>query len=121
MIFSTLVRNSILNIFVALECYQRLQTILVVTLLMPSLTRGFHIAGLQSSRRRSLFTLATSMIIFSAKAYNVVALGPCAKAALTNETVDPFLQLVDDRKLQAINSGPDQVRKVYGSKEDDEY
>ncbi|KAM1401746.1 hypothetical protein ACFX1X_028901 [Malus domestica] len=76
--------------------------------------------GLQPSRRRSLFTLATSMIIFSAKAYNVVALAPCAKAALTNETVDPFLRLVDDHKLQAVISGPDQVRKVYGSKEDDE-
>ncbi|KAM1263623.1 hypothetical protein ACFX2G_029222 [Malus domestica] len=76
--------------------------------------------GLQPSRRRSLFTLATSMIIFSAKAYNVVALAPCAKAALTNETVDPFLRLVDDHKLQAVNSGPDQVRRVYGSKEDDE-
>ncbi|CAN6567287.1 unnamed protein product [Malus baccata var. baccata] len=34
--------------------------------------------------------------------------------------VDPFLRLVDDRKLQAVNSGPDQLRKVYGSKEDDE-
>ncbi|KAM1139537.1 hypothetical protein FF1_039678 [Malus domestica] len=76
--------------------------------------------GLQSSKRRSLFTLATSMIIFSAKAYNVVSLAPCAKAALTNETVDPFLRLVDDRKLQAVNSGPGQLRKVYGSKEDDE-
>ncbi|KAM1555991.1 hypothetical protein PS2_039411 [Malus domestica] len=60
------------------------------------------------------------MIIFSAKAYNVVALAPCAKAALTNETVDPFLRLVDDCKLQAVNSGPDQLRKVYESKEDDE-
>ncbi|TQE12960.1 hypothetical protein C1H46_001335 [Malus baccata] len=83
--------------------------------------RGISLGGgLQSSKRRSLFTLATSMIIFSAKAYNVVALAPCAKAALTNETVDPFLRLVDDRKLQAVISGPDQLRKVYGSKEDDE-
>ncbi|BBG96396.1 hypothetical protein Prudu_005189 [Prunus dulcis] len=64
--------------------------------------------GLQPSRRRSLFTLATSMIIFSAKAYNIVALAPCAKVALTNETIDPFLRLVDDSKLQAVNSGPDQ-------------
>ncbi|KAI5341908.1 Hypothetical predicted protein [Prunus dulcis] len=76
--------------------------------------------GLQPSRRRSLFTLATSMIIFSAKAYNIVALAPCAKVALTNETIDPFLRLVDDSKLQAVNSGPDQVREVYGSKEDNE-
>ncbi|KAM5552228.1 protein SEMI-ROLLED LEAF 2 [Rosa sericea] len=76
--------------------------------------------GLQPSRRRSLFTLATSMIIFSANAYNIVALAPSAKAALTNETVDPFLRLVDDSKLQAVESSPDQPRKVYGSKEDDE-
>lgn len=34
--------------------------------------------------------------------------------------VDPFLQLVDDSKLQAVKSGPDQLSKVYGSKEDDE-
>ncbi|RXH94051.1 hypothetical protein DVH24_016118 [Malus domestica] len=34
--------------------------------------------------------------------------------------VDPFLRLVDDCKLQAVNSGPDQLRKVYESKEDDE-
>ncbi|XP_050385943.1 protein SEMI-ROLLED LEAF 2 isoform X2 [Argentina anserina] len=76
--------------------------------------------GLQPSRRRSLFTLATSMIIFSAKAYNIVGLAPSAKAAITNETVDPFLQLVDDSKLQATESDPDQPRKVFGSKEDNE-
>lgn len=34
--------------------------------------------------------------------------------------IDPFLRLVDDSKLQAVNSGPDQVREVYGSKEDNE-
>ncbi|KAK5775889.1 protein SEMI-ROLLED LEAF 2 isoform X1 [Gossypium arboreum] len=74
---------------------------------------------LQPSRRRSLFILATSMIIFSSKAYNIPPLFPCAKALLTEKTIDPFLRLVDDCKLQTtkdeLNPG-----KIYGSKEDDE-
>ncbi|KAE8723334.1 protein OBERON 4-like [Hibiscus syriacus] len=70
---------------------------------------------LQPSRRRSLFILATSMIIFSSKAYNIPPLFPCAKASLMEKTADPFLQLVDDCKLQITNPG-----KIYGSKEDNE-
>ncbi|XP_052481847.1 protein SEMI-ROLLED LEAF 2 isoform X2 [Gossypium raimondii] len=74
---------------------------------------------LQPSRRRSLFILATSMIIFSSKAYNIPPLFPCAKALLTEKTVDPFLRLVDDCKLQTtkVELNP---AKIYGSKEDDE-
>ncbi|PON74225.1 Coatomer beta subunit [Parasponia andersonii] len=75
---------------------------------------------LQPSRRRSLFTLATSMIIFSSKVYNIIPLVPCAKSALTEKTVDPFLKLVDDYKLQAVHAGSDQLREAYGSKSDDE-
>ncbi|KAF3437919.1 hypothetical protein FNV43_RR20675 [Rhamnella rubrinervis] len=56
---------------------------------------------LQPSRRRSLFTLATFMIIFSSK-------------------VDPFLQLIDDCKLGVVDAILDQQSKVYGSKQDDE-
>ncbi|EHA8590069.1 Protein EFR3 B [Cocos nucifera] len=33
--------------------------------------------------------------------------------------VDPFLQLVQDSKLQAVNTASDHLVKVYGSKEDD--
>lgn len=75
---------------------------------------------LPPSRRRSLFTLANSMIIFSSKAYNILPLVPCAKAALTDKTVDPFLQLIDDRKLQAVKPGVENPKNVYGSKEDDD-
>lgn len=77
---------------------------------------------LQPSRRRSLFTLATSMILFLAEAYNFRPLVTSAKAALTDKTVDPFLQLVDDCKLQAADGKAEvnHVRKVYGSKEDDD-
>uniref|UniRef100_A0A8N4II40 Uncharacterized protein LOC105053077 n=1 Tax=Elaeis guineensis var. tenera TaxID=51953 RepID=A0A8N4II40_ELAGV len=71
------------------------------------------------SRRRSLFTLATSMIVFSAKAFNIIPLIPIAKSSLTEKTVDPFLHLVDDGKLQAVNTVTDLLTKVYGSKEDD--
>ncbi|RZB73636.1 uncharacterized protein LOC114378611 [Glycine soja] len=75
---------------------------------------------LQPSRRRSLFTLATSMIIFASKAYNILSLISIAKTTLTDRTVDPFLQLVNDSKLQAVIDTDRQPSKVYGSKEDDE-
>lgn len=72
---------------------------------------------LPSSRRRSLFTLATAMIIFASKAYNILLIVPCAKAALTDKSADPYLQLVDDSKLQTVSNSSG---IVYGSKEDDE-
>ncbi|KAK6941834.1 hypothetical protein RJ641_027211 [Dillenia turbinata] len=91
------------------------------------LVRSFHLAmslrsisiseggDLPPSRRRSLFTLAISMMIFLSKAYNILPLACCAKAALTDKIVDRYLQLVGDSKLQAVNS----ESRVYGSKEDD--
>ncbi|XP_070031732.1 protein SEMI-ROLLED LEAF 2-like isoform X1 [Nicotiana tabacum] len=85
--------------------------------------RNISIGGkgsLPPSRRRSLFMLATSMIIFLSKAYNFIPVVACAKAALTDKTVDPFLQLVDDCKLQAVTGNTEQAVKVYGSKEDDD-
>ena len=39
---------------------------------------------------------------------------------MTLHQVDPFLRLVDDCKLEAVNAGLDYLIKVYGSKEDDE-
>ncbi|XVF79641.1 hypothetical protein PTKIN_Ptkin15bG0005400 [Pterospermum kingtungense] len=75
---------------------------------------------LQPSRRRSLFILATSMIIFSSKAYNIPPLFSCVKSSLTEKTVDPFLQLVEDCKLQTVKTELQQPGKAYGSKEDNE-
>lgn len=76
---------------------------------------------LQPSRRRSLFTLATCMIIFLSKAYHFQPLVAPAKAALTDKTVDPFLELVDDSRLHAIKDVI-YLRKMnaYGSKEDND-
>ncbi|KAK6945297.1 hypothetical protein RJ641_026399 [Dillenia turbinata] len=91
------------------------------------LVRSFHLAmslrsislsegvELPPSRRRSLFTLATSMMIFLSKAYNILPLVSCAKAVLMDKKVDPYLRLVGDSKLQAVNP----ETRVYGSKEDD--
>ncbi|XP_034223130.1 protein SEMI-ROLLED LEAF 2 [Prunus dulcis] len=81
-----------------------------------SLTEG---GPLPPSRRRSLFTLATSMILFLSKAYNILSLVHRAKASLMDKTVDPFLHLVEDRKLQAVKTGSDHPTIAYGSKEDD--
>ncbi|CAL4886978.1 unnamed protein product [Urochloa decumbens] len=78
-----------------------------------SLQAGF----LPPSRRRSLFTLATSMLVFFSKAFNVPSLIPIVKHVLTKNTVDPFLRLVEDCRLQAVDSA---TELCYGSKEDDD-
>ncbi|KAJ8445285.1 hypothetical protein Cgig2_024491 [Carnegiea gigantea] len=70
---------------------------------------------LQPSRRRSLFTLASSMLIFSARAGNLPELIPIVKSSLTDAIVDPYLRLVDNIKLRA--AAMDSV--TYGSEEDD--
>ncbi|TYG99029.1 hypothetical protein ES288_A10G164400v1 [Gossypium darwinii] len=95
-----------------------------------ALVRGFQLAfslrsisldqegGLQPSRRRSLFTLASYMLIFSARAGDLPELIPIVKASLTDKIVDPYLKLVEDVRLQArVKSDVDSV--AYGSKEDD--
>lgn len=75
---------------------------------------------LPPSRRRSLFTLATSMILFSAKAFNIHSLVQPSKLLLTEKKVDPFLHLFEDKKLRAINTGSDLPKIIFGSKEDDD-
>ncbi|KAI3472191.1 hypothetical protein Pfo_029679 [Paulownia fortunei] len=74
---------------------------------------------LPPSRRRSLFVMSTSMIIFSSKAYNILPLVPHVKATLSNKVVDPFLSLVEDSKLQISETGSGHQKIIYGSKEDD--
>ncbi|KAA8531396.1 hypothetical protein F0562_006108 [Nyssa sinensis] len=75
--------------------------------------------GLQPSRRRSLFTLASFMLIFSARAGNLPDLIPIIKSSLTDETVDPYLELVEDIRLQAVRIRPGSEEKLYGSQEDE--
>ncbi|CAM0946970.1 unnamed protein product [Alopecurus aequalis] len=75
--------------------------------------------SLSPSRRRSLFTLATSMIIFSSRAFSVAPLIPICKSMLNERTVDPFLHLVHESKLQAVKDNSEDPSKTYGSPEDD--
>ncbi|XP_042019901.1 protein SEMI-ROLLED LEAF 2-like [Salvia splendens] len=86
---------------------------LALTLRSVSLKGG----TLPASRRRSLYMLSSSMIIFSAKVYNILPLIPVVKAAISDKVVDPFLCLVEDSKLQISDAGLEK-QNVYGSKED---
>ncbi|OEL23813.1 hypothetical protein BAE44_0015167 [Dichanthelium oligosanthes] len=86
---------------------------LAFSLRIVSLQAGF----LPPSRRRSLFTLATSMLVFFSKASNIPSLIPVVKHVLTESTVDPFLRLVEDCRLQALDRA---AEPCYGSKEDDD-
>ncbi|CAM0909721.1 unnamed protein product [Alopecurus aequalis] len=98
--------------------------------IFEALTQSFQVAfslrsyslteadSLPPSRRRSLFTLATAMIIFSSRAFNVSPLIPICKQMISERTGDPFLQLVDESKLQAVKDSLDDPSKIYGSPED---
>ncbi|KAF5821352.1 hypothetical protein HanRHA438_Chr01g0013261 [Helianthus annuus] len=86
---------------------------LAFSLLDIALAEG---GALPPSRRRSLYTLATTMIIVSGKAFSIVPLVPVAKATLANNMVDPYLTLIEDCKLTV---GPGSGNISFGSKEDD--
>ncbi|XP_030937775.1 uncharacterized protein LOC115963033 isoform X1 [Quercus lobata] len=75
--------------------------------------------GLQLSRRRSLFTLASSMLIFSARAGSLPELIPVVKASLTDKMVDPYLELVDDIRLQAVSIESNKKKILNGTQEDE--
>lgn len=61
------------------------------------------IAGpLPPSRRRSLYTLATTMIIISGKAFSIIPLVPVAKATLANKMVCELLIMSTCFKLGLI-------------------
>ncbi|KDO47319.1 hypothetical protein CISIN_1g001882mg [Citrus sinensis] len=79
-----------------------------------------HEGGLRPSRRRSLFTLASYMLIFSARAGNLPELIPLVKASVTEKTVDPYLELVEDIRLQAVCADSCKVKTAYGSQEDED-
>ncbi|PWZ21543.1 hypothetical protein Zm00014a_024177 [Zea mays] len=95
-----------------------------------ALTQSFQVAfslrsyslteadSLQPSRRRSLFTLSTAMIIFSSRAYNVLPLIPICKQMINDRAADPFLHLVDESRLTAVKDSSNDPSKIYGSPED---
>ncbi|KAL3696176.1 hypothetical protein R1sor_010252 [Riccia sorocarpa] len=77
-------------------------------------------AQLPPSRRRSLFTLSTSMLIFAGNAYGAPQLIAAAKASLTSTVKDPYLELSDDMRLRVVHSPTGYVNiKDYGTAADD--
>ncbi|XP_074291923.1 protein SEMI-ROLLED LEAF 2-like isoform X2 [Silene latifolia] len=75
--------------------------------------------GLRPSSRRSLFVMASCMLIFSARAGNVPELIPIVKSSLTDVIVDPYLELVDDIRLKAVIRDSVDKGRIYGSEDDD--
>ncbi|KAL1202154.1 Protein SEMI-ROLLED LEAF 2 [Cardamine amara subsp. amara] len=74
--------------------------------------------GMQLSRRRSIFTFASYMLIFGAKISNIWELIPVVKESLTAQMVDPNLVLEGDIRLRAVCSGFPQ-EEANGSEKDD--
>ncbi|WOL03662.1 hypothetical protein Cni_G12382 [Canna indica] len=69
---------------------------------------------LQPSCRRCLYTLASSMLIFSAKAGGLPEVIPLVK--VMDRMVNPHLHLVEDNRLQSMGIGS--CSCTYGSEED---
>lgn len=76
--------------------------------------------GLQPSRRRSLFTLASYMLLFAARAGNLPDLIPAVRSSFTGETVDPHLHLTEDVRLQPLCTLLSVKTQGYGSPEDED-
>ncbi|KAF8057208.1 hypothetical protein N665_1263s0006 [Sinapis alba] len=75
----------------------------------------------QLSRRRSIFTFASYLLIFSAKISNIQELIPVVKKSLTAQMVDPSLVLEEDIRLRAVCSGfpQEEVVAANGSEKDE--
>ncbi|CAA7026470.1 unnamed protein product [Microthlaspi erraticum] len=75
--------------------------------------------AMQLPQRRSIFTFASYMLIFSAKVSNIPKIIPIVKESLTAQTVDPYLALEGDIRLRALCSGfPQEEVVAYGSDKD---
>ncbi|GJS76902.1 protein semi-rolled leaf 2 isoform X1 [Tanacetum coccineum] len=75
-------------------------------------------SGLQPSQRRPLFMLASYMIIVSGTACHLPELIYMVKSTLTEETVDPYLVLDENIRLQAICTKHG-YKNCYGSHQDE--
>ncbi|CAL4959970.1 unnamed protein product [Urochloa decumbens] len=76
---------------------------------------------LQPSRRRCLYTLASAMLIFSAKIADLHQIIPLVKATTPEKTVDPHLCVMDDCQLINTSAESADSEMVYGSEEDESY
>ncbi|XP_037407682.1 protein SEMI-ROLLED LEAF 2-like isoform X2 [Triticum dicoccoides] len=73
----------------------------------------------QPSRRRCLYTMASAMLIFSAKVADIPQITHLVKAAVPEEMVDPHLCLIDDCRLTVTSAQSSNSEMLYGSEEDE--
>ena len=81
--------NSLFHVKLIVVLYMMAQELHVLNCGFDSfLTAFFYLVdSLPPSRRRSLFTLSTTMIIFSSRAYNVLPLIPICKQMINDRAV----------------------------------
>jgi hypothetical protein len=70
---------------------------------------------LQPSRRRCLYTMASAMLIFSAKIADLHQIIPLVKAAAPEKMVDPHLCVMDDCQLVNTSAESSNSEMVFGS------
>ncbi|CAH1412502.1 unnamed protein product [Lactuca virosa] len=75
--------------------------------------------GLQASQRRSLFTLASYMLIISAKSGHILELIPIVRSTLTKETMDPYLAIDEEDMRLHVTSTKHGEDNGYGSQRDE--
>ncbi|CAI9277592.1 unnamed protein product [Lactuca saligna] len=75
--------------------------------------------GLQASQRRSLFTLASYMLIISAKSGHILELIPIIRSTLTKETMDPYLAIDEEDMRLHVTSTKHGEDNGYGSQRDE--
>ncbi|KAJ3708184.1 hypothetical protein LUZ61_011889 [Rhynchospora tenuis] len=74
---------------------------------------------LQASRKRSLYTMATAMLLFSAKASDLPQIIAFVKESTSGQSVDLHLSLIEDSSLELAFLSSSTSTVIYGSEEDE--
>ncbi|KAJ1703700.1 hypothetical protein LUZ63_003479 [Rhynchospora breviuscula] len=74
---------------------------------------------LQASRKRSLYTMATAMLMFSAKASHLPQIIAFIKESTLGQSVDLHLSLIEDSILELSFVSSSTSTVIYGSEEDE--
>ncbi|KAJ4748179.1 ARM repeat superfamily protein [Rhynchospora pubera] len=74
---------------------------------------------LQASRKRSLYTMATAMLMFSAKASHLPQIIAFIKESTSGQSVNLHLSLIEDNSLELTFLSSSTSTVIYGSEEDE--
>jgi hypothetical protein len=75
--------------------------------------------SLQASRKRSLYTMATAMLLLSAKASDLPQIVVLVKESTSDQLVDLHLSIIDDSSLELVFLSSSKSAVIYGSEEDE--